>query len=107
LKLIAIGRRNWLFVGNDQFGKHYAAFYSLIASAKLHGLDPQAYLRHVLTHIAQTPLSELEQFLPDVYKARLEAEKAAGKTPSPPGTSPPANTSPPATAPVPVPGPGP
>jgi len=105
LKLIAIGRRNWLFVGNDEFGKHYATFYSLIASAKLHGLDPQDYLRHVLTHIAQTPLSELEQFLPDVYKARLEAAKAAGKAPSPPGTSPPANTSPPATAPVPGPGP--
>ena len=101
MKLIAIGRRNWLFVGNDEFGKHYAAFYSLIASAKLHGLDPQAYLRHVLAHIAQTPLSQLEQFLPDVYKARLEAGKAAGKETSPVGTSPPA------TAPVAVPGPGP
>lgn len=106
LKLIAIGRRNWLFVGNDEFGKHYAAFYSLIASAKLHGLDPQAYLRHVLTHIAQTPLSELEQFLPNVYKARLEAEKA-GKATSPVDTSPPANTSPRANATVLVPGPGP
>jgi transposase len=107
LKLIAIGRRNWLFVGNDEFGKHYATFYSLIASAKLHGLDPQEYLRHVLTHIAQTPVSELEQFLPDVYKARLEAEKAAGKVTSPVGSSPPANTSPPVTAPVSVPGPSP
>jgi hypothetical protein len=107
LKLIAIGRRNWLFVGNDQFGKHYATFYSLIASAKLHGLDPQAYLRHVLTHIMDTPLSELEQFLPDIYKARLQAQTAAGKAASPPGASPPANTSPPAIAPVPVAGPGP
>jgi transposase len=107
LKLIAIGRRNWLFVGNDEFGKHYATFYSLIASAKLHGLDPQEYLRHVLTHIAETPLSELDQFLPDVYKARLEAAKAAGKATLPAGSSPSANTSPPATAPVSVPGPGP
>jgi transposase len=107
LKLIAIGRKNWLFLGNDEFGKHYATFYSLIASAKLHGLDPQEYLRHVLTHIAETPLSELDQFLPDVYKARLEAGKAAGKATSPVGTSPPANPSPPATAPVSVPGPGP
>jgi transposase len=107
LKLIAIGRRNWLFVGNDQFGKHYAAFYSLIASAKLHGLDPQAYLRHVLTHIMDTPLSELEQFLPDVYKARLQAQTAAGNAAAPPGASPPANTPAPAIAPVPVAGPGP
>jgi len=72
-----------------------------------HGfLDMQAYLRHVLAHIAQTPLSQLEQFLPDVYKARLEAEKA-GQAPPPAGNSPPANTSPPATATVLVPGPGP
>jgi transposase len=115
LKLIAIGRRNWLFVGNNEFGKHYAAFYSLIASAKLHGLDPQAYLRHVLAHIMVTPMSELEQFLPDVYKAQLQA----GKIPLPIGASPranafpPANGSPPATAssstttPVPVSSPGP
>jgi len=79
LKLVAIGRRNWLFVGNDEFGKNYATLYSLIASARYHGLDPQEYLRHVLTHIATTPLSELEQFLPDVYKARLEAQEAAKK----------------------------
>jgi len=77
LKLIAIGRRNWLFVGNDEFGKHYATLYSLIASARHHGLDLQEYLRCVLSQIATTPVSQLDQFLPDVYKARLEAEKAA------------------------------
>ena len=86
LKLIAIGRRNWLFVGNDEFGKHYATLYSLIASARLHGLNPQEYLRCVLSQIATVHMSELEQFLPDVYKARLEAEKAAKSAPAAPDT---------------------
>ena len=79
LKLIALGRRNWLFVQNDKFGKAYATLYSLIASALRHGLDPQAYLRGVLAQIMTTPMSELGQFLPDVWKARLQAEKAAGE----------------------------
>jgi transposase len=106
LKLVALGRKNWLFVQNDKFGKAYATLYSLIASAQRHGLDPQAYLRHVLARIMTTPMSELGRFLPDVYKVRLEAEKA-GQATSPAGASPPANTSPSATAPVAVPGPGP
>jgi transposase len=104
-KLIALGRKNWLFVQNDKFGKAYATLYSLIASAQRHGLDPQAYLRHVLAQIMTTPMSELGQFLPDVYKARLEAENAAEKAAEPAGASPPANSSPPATAPVSGPGP--
>jgi transposase len=106
LKLIALGRKNWLFVQNDKFGKAYATLYSLIASAQRHGLDPQAYLRGVLAQIMTTPMSELDRFLPDVWKSRLEAEKAAGKATSPAGASPSANTAP-ATAPVSVPGPGP
>ena len=105
LKLIALGRKNWLFVQNDKFGKAYATLYSLIASAQRHGLDPQAYLRGVLAQIMTTPMSELNQFLPDVYKARLEAEKATGKGISPAGDSPPVNSSTPATALVPGPGP--
>ena len=107
LKLVALGRKNWLFVQNDKFGKAYATLYSLIASAQRHGLDPQAYLRGVLAQIMTTPMSELDQFLPDVWKARLEAEKAAAKTTPPVGTSPPSNPSALVTAPAAVPGPGP
>ena len=80
LKLIAIGRKNWLFVNNDTFGGHYATLYSLIASAQRHGLNPQAYLTSVLSQIATTPLSQLEQFLPDVWKSRLNSQ-AAGPGP--------------------------
>jgi transposase len=106
LKLIALGRRNWLFVQNDKFGKAYARLYSLIASVQRHGLDPQEYLRHVLAQIMTTPMSELDRFLPDVYKARLQAEKAAAKATSP-GAAPLANASPPVTSPAALPGPGP
>jgi transposase len=87
LKLIALGRRNWLFVQNDKFGKAYATLYSLIASALRHGLDPQAYLRGVLAQIMTTPMSELGQFLPDVWKARLQAEEAAKKSAASASTS--------------------
>ena len=83
LKLIALGRKNWLFVHNDKFGKAYATLYSLIAGARRHGLDPQAYLRCVLAQIVTTPMSELGQFLPDVYKSRLAAEGEGGGGPGP------------------------
>jgi transposase len=76
LKRVAIGRKNWLFAGNDTFGQHHAVLWSLIASAEAHGIDPQRYLSSVLAKIAQTPLSELEQFLPDVWKRELAAEAA-------------------------------
>jgi len=73
MKRVAIGRKNWLFAGNDQAGQTAAILYSLIASAERHGLDPQAYLTSVLANIAQTPVTQLDQFLPDVWK-RDQAE---------------------------------
>jgi hypothetical protein len=57
----------------------------LIASAERHGLDPQAYLRSVLAKIGQTPLSELGQFLPDVWKAEdLKTPRGDAKEPNGP-----------------------
>jgi hypothetical protein len=70
LKRVAIGRKNWLFAGNDRAGHTAATLYSLIASAERHALDPQAYLTSILAQIATTPISQLEQFLPDRWKAR-------------------------------------
>jgi hypothetical protein len=77
LKRVAIGRKNWLFAGNDQFGQFHATLWSLIASAERHGLDPQRYLTSVLAKIGQTPLSELGQFLPEVWKAEDAAARHA------------------------------
>src|SRR5271170_1564224 len=75
LKRVAIGRKNWLFAGSDHFAQVSAVLYTLIASALRHGLNPQAYLMSVLAKIGQTPMSELDQFLPDMWKAQDAAEK--------------------------------
>ena len=76
LKRIAIGRRNWLFAGNDRAGATAATLYTLIAGAERHGIDPQAYLTSVLAKIAATPVSDLEQFLPDVWKREAAGQKS-------------------------------
>ena len=75
LKRVAIGRKNWLFAGNDRAGQTAATLYSLIASAERHGVDPQRYLTSVLVKIGTTPAGELDQFLPDVW-AKKSAEPA-------------------------------
>src|SRR3972149_4836369 len=68
LKRVAIGRKNWLFAGHDAAAQHHATLWSLVASAERHGLDPQRYLTSVLAKLPFTPVHELDQFLPDVWK---------------------------------------
>ncbi len=59
-----MGRKNYLFAGSDSGGERAAAIYSLIGTAKLNGRDPEAYLREVLTRIADHPISRIEELLP-------------------------------------------
>ena len=61
---MVLGRKNYLFAGSDAGGERAAAFYSLIGSAKLNGLDPEAYLRYMLTHIAEHPINRIGELLP-------------------------------------------
>lgn len=80
LRPVALGRKNFLFAGSDSGGERAAAIYSLTESAKLNGLDPEAYLRHVLTHIADYPVNRVDAFLPWNVAGMLAKEaKAASR----------------------------
>jgi transposase len=64
LRTVALGRKNFLFAGSDAGGERAAAIYSLIGSAKLNGIDPEAYLRFVIGRIADHPVNRVAELLP-------------------------------------------
>ncbi len=64
LRVVALGRKNYLFCGSDAGGERAAAIYSLIGTAKLNGLNPEAYLRDVIGRIADHPANRLDELLP-------------------------------------------
>ena len=64
LRGIALGRRAWLFAGSDRGGERAAIMYSLIVSAKMNDIDPQAWLADVLGRIGDIPQNRLGELLP-------------------------------------------
>jgi transposase len=80
LRGVAIGRRNYLFAGADTGGERAAATYSLIGTAKLNGVDPEAWLRHVLAHIADHPVNKVDDFLPWNCIGQLSSTSSSGES---------------------------
>jgi len=69
MKPVAIGRKNYLFVGSKGGGKAAAIAYTLIETAKLNSVDPQAWLTHVLAKIADHKITRLDELKPWRYAA--------------------------------------
>ena len=75
--MIALGRKSWLFCGSDRGGERAAAMYSLIISAKMNDVDPQAWLADVLDRIATYPAHRLSELLPWNWTPKPSAVAAA------------------------------
>lgn len=76
LRAVAIGRKNYLFMGADSGGQRAASLYSLIGTAKFNGLDPAFYLRSVLTTITEHPINRIGELLPWNVAASLQTESS-------------------------------
>ena len=76
LRGVALGRKAWLFAGSDRGGERAAALYSLIVTAKLNDVDPNAWLADVLGRIADHPASRLHELLPWNWKRPLPVNDA-------------------------------
>ena len=76
LRTVVLGRKNYLFCGSDTSGERAAAIYGLIGTARLNGLNPEAYLREVLSRIADHPINHIEKLLPSNLVAELAAKSS-------------------------------
>jgi hypothetical protein len=77
LRGIALGRKSWLFAGSDRGGERAAVMYTLIQTAKLNDIDPQAWLADVLARINDHKITDLAALLPWRWAAESERRKLA------------------------------
>lgn len=77
IRPIVVGRKNWLFAGSDAGGERAAMFYTLIGTAKLNAIAPEAYLRDVLARIGEHPINRLDELLPWHWHAEATLQMAA------------------------------
>lgn len=76
LRGIALGRKSWLFAGSERGGERAAAMYTLIVTAKMNDIDPQAWLADVLARLPDIPVSRIHELLPWNWKTRSHAQAA-------------------------------
>lgn len=79
MKRVVLIRKNSLFVGNPRGGRTAAILASLTSTCRRHQTDPQLYLTQQLTNLPKTPISELQNWLPDNWKRRQDPTLAAWK----------------------------
>ena len=77
LRSVALGRKNYLFAGADCGGDRAAAIYSLVGTAKLNDIDPEAYLRYVLEFISEHPINRIGELLPWGLTKQLSSHRLA------------------------------
>jgi len=77
LRAVAMGRKNWTFAGSDEGGRRAAAIYTLIATAKLNDIDPQAWLADVLARLPDHPAKRIRDLLPWNWRRKITAAEAA------------------------------
>jgi len=77
LRCVAVGRKNWTFAGSDRGGCRAAAIYTLVETAKLNDIDPQAWLADVLARLPDHPVNRIDELLPWNWKHAREQKAAA------------------------------
>jgi transposase len=77
VRAVAIGRKNWTFAGSDEGGRRAAAIYTLIATAKLNDIDPQAWLADMLARLPDHPAKRIQDLLPWNWRATMLPAQAA------------------------------
>uniref|UniRef100_Q07SJ6 Transposase IS66 C-terminal domain-containing protein n=1 Tax=Rhodopseudomonas palustris (strain BisA53) TaxID=316055 RepID=Q07SJ6_RHOP5 len=76
-RAMTLGRKSWLFCGSDRGGDRAALMYSLIVTAKMNDVDPQAWLADVLARIAEHPVQRLDELLPWNWRKTSDLKRAA------------------------------
>lgn len=77
IRPLAMGRRNWTFAGSDSGGRRAAVLYTIIESAKMNGLDPEAYLADLIGRIADHPINRIAELLPWSWRSAESQAQAA------------------------------
>ncbi len=64
LRVVCLGKKNYVFFGSDHGGERGALLYGLIGTCRLNGIDPEAYLRHILSILPEWPSNHVDELLP-------------------------------------------